>query len=83
MTFKKNIKVDKTEGGLRIKKKEVEILLDYIPATVYLKNQKNMEMDLYNSEIRFRRLFEASKDGILIHDAETGQIDEVNPLMVE
>ena len=35
------------------------------------------------SEVRFRRLFEATKDGILILDAETGMITDVNPFMVE
>jgi len=31
------------------------------------------------SEIRYRRLFETAQDGILILDADTGQIDDVNP----
>ena len=31
------------------------------------------------SEMRYRRLFEAAEDGILILDAETGQIVDVNP----
>ena len=35
------------------------------------------------SEVRYRRLFEAARDGILILDAETGQISDVNPYMVE
>jgi PAS domain S-box-containing protein len=34
------------------------------------------------SELRYRRLFESAKDGILILDAETGQIDDVNPFLV-
>ena len=33
------------------------------------------------SEVRYRRLFEAAKDGILILDAETGQITDVNPFI--
>ena len=33
------------------------------------------------SEIRYRRLFEAARDGILILDADTGQIDDVNPFL--
>ena len=33
------------------------------------------------SEIRSRRLFEAAQDGILILDADTGQIDDVNPFL--
>ena len=35
------------------------------------------------SEIRFRRLFESAKDGILILDAETGDIDAVNPFLAD
>ena len=38
---------------------------------------------LRHSEIRYRRLFEAAKDGILILDAETGMIVDVNPYLVE
>ncbi|MBN1431546.1 MAG: PAS domain-containing protein, partial [Methanomicrobiaceae archaeon] len=35
------------------------------------------------SEIRYRRLFETAQDGILILDAETGQIVEVNPYFIK
>jgi len=35
------------------------------------------------SEIRYRRLFEAARDGILIVDAETGEINDVNPFLIE
>ena len=35
------------------------------------------------SELRYRRLFEAARDGILILDAETGAVVEVNPFLVE
>lgn len=35
------------------------------------------------AEARFRRLFEASKDGILIADAETGAILDLNPYLVK
>jgi len=38
---------------------------------------------LRGSELRYRRLFEAARDGILILDAETGMIMDVNPFMVE
>ena len=34
------------------------------------------------SELRYRRLFEAAQDGILILDAKTGQIDDVNPFLL-
>ena len=35
------------------------------------------------SEIRYRRLFESAKDGILILDAETGMIVDVNPFLTD
>jgi formate hydrogenlyase transcriptional activator len=45
--------------------------------------QKQSEEALTVSETRYRRLFEAAQDGILILDAETGQIADVNPFLVE
>jgi PAS domain S-box-containing protein len=33
------------------------------------------------SEVRYRRLFEAAQDGILLLDAETGQVVDANPFM--
>ena len=48
-----------------------------------------MEIDLTKlnesltiSETRYRRLFESAKDGILILDAETGKIMDVNPFLI-
>ena len=35
------------------------------------------------SELRYRRLFEAAQDGILIVDAETGAITDVNPFLIK
>jgi PAS domain S-box-containing protein len=35
------------------------------------------------SELRYRRLFETARDGILILDAETGRILDANPFMAE
>lgn len=37
---------------------------------------------LRESEVRYRRLFESAKDGILILDAETGMINDVNPFLI-
>ncbi len=39
-------------------------------------------LSLKDSELRYRRLFEAAQDGILIMDAETGAITDVNPFLV-
>jgi len=46
-------------------------------------DQKRSEEALKISEIRYRRLFESAQDGILILDAETGQISDVNPFLGE
>jgi PAS domain S-box-containing protein len=35
------------------------------------------------SEVRYRRLFEAAQDGILILDVDTGRINDVNPFLVK
>ncbi len=44
---------------------------------------KTTQEELRTSEIRYRRLFEAARDGILILNAATLKITEVNPFMVE
>ena len=41
------------------------------------------DKDLAVSELRYRRLFESAKDGILILNAETGMVVDVNPFLVE
>jgi len=38
---------------------------------------------LIASELRYRRLFEATQDGILILDAKTGMIEDVNPSLIK
>jgi len=44
--------------------------------------RKKIEESLQVSEIRYRRLFETAQDGILILDADTGQILDVNPFLL-
>jgi hypothetical protein len=45
--------------------------------------RKQIEDSLVNLETRYRRLFEAAQDGILILDAETGMIIDVNPFLID
>lgn len=44
--------------------------------------EKLIEQSLKDSEIRYRRLFEAAQDGILILDAGTGAVTDVNPFLI-
>ena len=44
---------------------------------------KRVEEALRASETRYRRLFETAQDGVLILNAETGQIDDVNPFLTD
>jgi PAS domain-containing protein len=44
-----------------------------------LEDKQNIE----TSELRYRRLFEAAQDGILLLNAETGMITDVNPFLVK
>ena len=45
--------------------------------------RKREQYALHASETRYRRLFEAMQDGILILDSETGVIVDVNPFLVD
>ena len=57
--------------------------------TLHIENGAHMENDSFveltrkDSEVRYRRLFEAAQDGILILDAETGAITDVNPYLIK
>jgi len=45
--------------------------------------RKREEKLLVDSELSYRRLFEAARDGILILNAETGMVIDVNPYLIE
>jgi PAS domain S-box-containing protein len=44
-------------------------------------SESRTEQALRTSELSYRRLFEAAKDGILILDVDTGRINDVNPFL--
>ena len=48
-----------------------------------ISKRREAEKALEESEIRYRRLFESARDGILILDAETGNIIAANPFLLE
>jgi len=63
-----------------IKKKESEKLHQQVTD---LNNAESMAHQLETSEHRYRRLFETAQDGILILDATTAQIVDVNPFLIK
>ncbi|MDD2763594.1 MAG: ATP-binding protein [Opitutaceae bacterium] len=46
-------------------------------------SKETIQQALQDSEVRYRRLFEAAQDGILILDAGTGQIIDANPFLLD
>ena len=63
----------KSDAGDQNEKVYRQLLLDH---------KQNLDL-LIASETRYRRLFESAQDGILILDAETGMIVDVNPFLVK
>jgi len=49
----------------------------------FYKERSKVAEAMRASEVRYRRLFEAARDGILILDAETGMVVDVNPFLIE
>ena len=47
------------------------------------KGRKREDEALQVSETRYRRLFETAQDGILLLDADTGKITDVNPFLID
>ena len=65
-----------------------ELSIQALPQGVFILSQditdrKEGERTMSISDVRYRRLFEAARDGILILEAETGMIVNVNPFLVE
>jgi PAS domain S-box-containing protein len=70
------------EGSTFALKELNEQVYGYISINRDITQRKQAEERLIQSEIRYRRLFESAKDGILILDAETGTIADVNPFLI-
>jgi PAS domain S-box-containing protein len=58
-----------------VKTKEILLAIEDIT------ERKRMEHDMTSSELRYRRLFETAQDGILILNAQSGEITDVNPFL--
>jgi len=52
-------------------------------AFVDITARKQAEEAIRTSELGYRRLFEAAREGILIVEADTGRIRDVNPFLIE
>jgi PAS domain S-box-containing protein len=65
------------------KKRAEELIIANIERVFQKEEKEKYATSLIDSEIRYRRLFETAKDGILILDAETGMISDVNPYLIE
>ena len=48
-----------------------------------LNGEKKTDLSMEDFEIRYRRLFEAAQEGILILDGQTGVIEDVNPFLIK
>ncbi|HEY4988217.1 MAG TPA: PAS domain S-box protein, partial [Opitutaceae bacterium] len=57
-------------------------LLGMFAAARDITEEKRIEGALVASELRYRRLFETAKDGILILDACSGMVVDVNPFLI-
>ena len=66
----------RTEDLKQLEKNVEKLIID-------ITERKRIEEALKSSEVRYRRLFEMAKDGILILDAETGMVVDANPFLVE
>ncbi|MCY3017946.1 MAG: response regulator [Planctomycetota bacterium] len=67
---------------------ELERMRDYSQRLIKTIKEDRVELSrrteaLRASEVRYRRLFESAQDGILILDAETGMVVDVNPFLIE
>ena len=58
-------------------------LVEWVGVHTDVTKQRQAQTKINASEVRYRRLFESAKDGILILDAETATITDANPFIGE
>jgi PAS domain S-box-containing protein len=86
----RDVDVDDAEG-IRFTRCEqsLEILMKHTvttvkaPTRISIPSKTGVRQSLRNSELRYRRLFETAQDGILILNARTGSISDVNPFLID
>ncbi len=74
-------------SGITVLDASIKMAFRLHEAYMNMKNQKT-EIEVKKKELqifekRYRRLFESAKDGILILDADSGKIVDVNPFLIE
>jgi two-component system, cell cycle sensor histidine kinase and response regulator CckA len=69
------------ENQLRLTNTELNMRIELLESR--LQEMERAGEALQDSEKRYRRLFESAKDGILILDADTGKVVDVNPFLLE
>jgi DNA-binding NtrC family response regulator len=84
-----NLAVSLIQGGAQdyVQKTELIRLVPVIERVLLERAVRNdkllVEQALIASEAQYRRLFESAQDGILIVDAPSGQIRDVNPFLLD
>jgi PAS domain S-box-containing protein len=84
-----NIAVGLMQAGARdyVQKAELVRLVPVVQRVLHDREVRNdkvlADQALIASEAQYRRLFESAQDGILIVEAETGQIQDVNPFLLD
>ena len=63
--------------------RRIELLEETLLEKATLPEKERTAAALQDSEKRYRRLFESAKDGILILDADTGKVVDVNPFLLQ
>jgi PAS domain S-box-containing protein len=75
------------KNGITVLDASIKMAFRLHEAYLDLKNQKKemeaRENELHVFEKRYQRLFESAKDGILILNAESGKIIDVNPFLIK
>jgi PAS domain S-box-containing protein len=79
-TLKKGLTDYVLKGNI---KRLVPVIHRALKETIDYEKLKKAQSDLLFSEKRYRRLFETAKDGIILLNAETGQIEDINPYLLE
>jgi PAS domain S-box-containing protein len=83
------IAVELMRAGARdyVQKSELAMLAPVIERVLIDRELRNdrvlADQALIASEVQYRRLFESAQDGILIVNAESGEIRDVNPFLLD